>query len=162
MVHGCTYRSKVVYQLLPSLRSTDMSSSTHFQSGKQKLRVTESRNELTTDIDVVDAKGIIRVLRNCDAQIFSGYREYENIFEIPDTSKVIGVIMRVLKSGGAVFISGAGTSGRLAHFVCSNFNRYLASQSRKPRFFHLIAGGEAALPSPRERRRCIRSSSWRL
>ena len=74
-----------------------MSSSTHSHSGKQKLRVTESRNELTTDIDVVDAKGIIRVLRNCDAQIFSGYREYENIFEIPDTSKVIGVIMRVLK-----------------------------------------------------------------
>ena len=150
MVHGNKHRSAIADQLLSSLRFRVMSSSTHSHSGKQKLRVTESRNELTTDIDVVDAKGIIRVLRNCDAQIFSGYREYENIFEIPDTSKVIGVIMRVLKSGGAVFISGAGTSGRLAHFVCSNFNRYLASQSRKPRFFHLIAGGEAALLKSQE------------
>ena len=69
-----------------------MSTSSRSHSGKQRLRVTESRNELTTDIDVVDAKGIIRVLRNCDAQIFSGYREYENIFEIPDTTKVISAI----------------------------------------------------------------------
>ena len=99
-----------------------MSKSTATTTAASSLRITESRNELTTDIDVIDSNGIIRVLRNCDAQLFSGYREYENIFEIKDMDNVINVLVDVYNTNGVVFVSGAGTSGRLAHFVCCNFN----------------------------------------
>ena len=127
-----------------------MSKSTATTTAASSLRITESRNELTTDIDVIDSNGIIRVLRNCDAQLFSGYREYENIFEIKDMDNVINVLVDVYNTNGVVFVSGAGTSGRLAHFVCCNFNKYLISQEKKPIFYHLIAGGEAALLKSQE------------
>ncbi|NLE59529.1 MAG: hypothetical protein GX616_14300, partial [Planctomycetes bacterium] len=42
----------------------------------QKLSITETPNELTTDIDVASPVGIVRLLRATDAQIYSGYRDY--------------------------------------------------------------------------------------
>ena len=67
-----------------------------------------------------------------------------------DLENVILALVHVYTTNGVVFISGAGTSGRLAHFVCCNFNKYLASKGKKPIFYHLIAGGEAALLKSQE------------
>lgn len=46
---------------------------------------------------------------------------------------------------GAVFISGAGTSGRLAFLAATWANEMLAARGRPPCFHHVIAGGDAAL-----------------
>lgn len=109
------------------------------------VTVTEARSELTRDIDVESPAEIVRTLRNCDAQIFSGYRSYENIFECDSVSTVANVIADVLRTDGMVIMIGAGTSGRLAHFVCSSFNQHLVRLGRPPRFFHSCAGGDDAL-----------------
>ena len=43
--------------------------------------VTELENELTNEIDLVDAIGIVRLLRQTDAQIFYGWRHYLSLYE---------------------------------------------------------------------------------
>jgi|EP00945_MAST-04E_sp_MAST-4E-sp1_P004549 N-acetylmuramic acid 6-phosphate (MurNAc-6-P) etherase len=115
-----------------------------------KLRVTESRNENTKNIDMEDPEGIIRVLRGCDMQLFSGYLHYENVFDSTAIPEVSNVIRQVLETDGMVVVSGAGTSGRLAHYVCTSFNTYLRSLGKPPQFYHLCAGGDAALLAAQE------------
>ena len=43
--------------------------------------ITELRNELTIDIDVGTATDIARTLRQCDAQIFSGWKDFPSVLD---------------------------------------------------------------------------------
>jgi hypothetical protein len=46
-----------------------------------KQPITETSNELTKDIDLVDALGVLRMLRQSDAQLFSGYSNVPGIYD---------------------------------------------------------------------------------
>jgi hypothetical protein len=45
--------------------------------------VTEQTNPLTQDLDIAGARGIIRLLRQTDAQIFSGWRTFDSLNDKP-------------------------------------------------------------------------------
>ena len=42
--------------------------------------ITESSNEYSTSLDVVDAAGIVQIFEDCDVQLFTGYKDYSGIF----------------------------------------------------------------------------------
>ena len=49
------------------------------QSSSSELPITERANELTDKLDLASPLGMVRLLRGCDAQIFSGYRAYTSL-----------------------------------------------------------------------------------
>lgn len=117
--------------------------------------ITETPNELTTDIDLTDAVGICRLLRQTDSQIFNGWRHYPALRDTEIIDKMQTAIKRiaaVLKGRGKkrVVISGAGTSGRLAMFASRTFNYLLEDLGYQPVFDYLIAGGNKALIKAQE------------
>jgi hypothetical protein len=44
-------------------------------------RISESVNALTADIDVTPPVGIVRLLRQSDAQMFAGFGGWEGVFD---------------------------------------------------------------------------------
>lgn len=117
--------------------------------------VTESPNPLTQDIDTASPAGILRLLRQCDSQVFSGYLTHPCIMDdemLEVAAQVAWRLSRVLAEGdrGRIVLSGAGTSGRLAVFLAREFNRLLRGMHAQERFHSLIAGGERALIAPVE------------
>ncbi len=44
-------------------------------------RITELPNPLTHDIDVASPVGIVRLLRQSDAQMFAGFKEWEGLLD---------------------------------------------------------------------------------
>lgn len=42
--------------------------------------ITELANEITNEIDIVDATGIVRLLRQTDAQMFYGWRHHPSLY----------------------------------------------------------------------------------
>lgn len=120
----------------------------------QKLPITETPNELTTDIDVASPAGIVRLLRAADSQIYSGYRGFPAICDDEIVAKIIQAVewaAPVLgREDSVVVISGAGTSGRLAMFASRAFNRFLVSRKRVPNVRYLIAGSNLALITAQE------------
>jgi N-acetylmuramic acid 6-phosphate (MurNAc-6-P) etherase len=117
--------------------------------------ITETPNELTTDIDVASPLEMVRLLRASDAQIFNGYRGHPALTDRSILSRVGQVIgwaaAGVGRPDAAVVIAGAGTSGRLAMFACRTFNRFLSARRRSPNFRYLIAGGDRALIKAQEK-----------
>ncbi|GAB4324165.1 MAG: hypothetical protein Kow0059_19670 [Candidatus Sumerlaeia bacterium] len=112
--------------------------------------ITELPNELTHDIDVVGALGIVRLLRQTDSQIFNGWREYAGLYDddvLETLERLIGVLAAALKTPErtAVVLSGAGTSGRLAFFIARRFNSVMRTSGRPECFHYLMAGGDKAL-----------------
>ncbi len=117
---------------------------------KRLLSLTEIPNELTDDIDIASPVGIVRILRQSDAQMFNGWRDYPCLCDIETYKKIEKCVVEFIKfykSGGkrAVVISGAGTSGRLAMYVARTFNLLLKKKGLDPIFHHLIAGTNLAL-----------------
>jgi N-acetylmuramic acid 6-phosphate (MurNAc-6-P) etherase len=112
------------------------------------VSITETSNEVTEEIDVCNPKEILRILRQCDQQIFSGWRQYPGIFDDEILAKVEFICQQVKEviaresSKSAIVISGSGTSGRLAFFCCRQFNKLLQDFNKPPIFHYLIAGGD--------------------
>ncbi|NLX20740.1 MAG: hypothetical protein GXY55_03585 [Phycisphaerae bacterium] len=120
----------------------------------QLRSITESPNELTTDIDVASPEGIVRLLRASDAQIYNGYRDYPAVCDDEIVARIAQAILWAAPLMGrrdaAIVISGAGTSGRLAMFAARTFNRHLATRRQVPNFSYLIAGTDLALIKAQE------------
>lgn len=57
---------------------------------KLAIPITETPNELTLDIDVADAVGKLRILRQADAQVFTGWRD------LPGALEAVAVLLRDL------------------------------------------------------------------
>ena len=116
--------------------------------------ITESPNELTTDIDIATPLQIVRLLRAADAQIFAGYGGYAGLYDtetIAKLAKLAAVAARMLHTRrGAIVLSGAGTSGRLAMFIARTFNEKLGADLATGPFRYTIAGGDAALITAQE------------
>ena len=103
---------------------------------------------------MADPVGIVRMLRQSDAQMFSGYDVHASLMdeEIIEKLALVGWKMaRLLRDpDNRILLAGAGTSGRFAHLHCLEFNRILRERRLPEIFRPLIAGGEAALIQAQE------------
>ena len=114
------------------------------------LPVTETPSEITRDLDLADGETSSRLLASCDAQIFQGWRGSGGLVAdsvLDAAARVTQSAVEVLRAGpkGRILVAGAGTSGRLAHLVCRQFNRLLRAAGRTEAFRALVAGGVQAL-----------------
>jgi N-acetylmuramic acid 6-phosphate (MurNAc-6-P) etherase len=113
------------------------------------LPITERANELTDTLDIENPLGILRLLRGCDAQIFSGYKSFPSLSDLSvrdAMDKVSNTAERICNSdNGIVVMSGSGTSGRVAFLIARNLNEVLEEAGKRPCFRYLCSGGDAAL-----------------
>ncbi len=114
-----------------------------------KQAITEASNPLTRNLDIADQTAIIRMLRQSDAQLFSGYEHHPSVMDeemIESIARAAFRLSRILvDTDSYVYMSGAGTSGRLAALLSIQFNEVLRSRKMREVFKPLVAGGEAAL-----------------
>ncbi|KAM4711432.1 LOW QUALITY PROTEIN: glucokinase regulatory protein [Anableps anableps] len=121
------------------------------------LPVSEMSNPITRDIDRAPTTSIVKMLQACDAQMFqekSG-AAYERLLSEQVVKTLMEVAERVrltLKDpqDSLVILSGCGTSGRLAFFITSRFNRELRRLNHSAVCSYIIAGGDRALLSSQE------------
>jgi N-acetylmuramic acid 6-phosphate (MurNAc-6-P) etherase len=115
----------------------------------KELPITERANELTDKLDVATPLGMVRLLRGCDAQIFSGYRSYISLADVSirNVMKKVSLAAKdiILSNNGVVVMSGSGTSGRIAFLVARNLNQVLLANGLRPCFKYLCSGGDSAL-----------------
>jgi N-acetylmuramic acid 6-phosphate (MurNAc-6-P) etherase len=120
---------------------------------ERKRSLTETPNPLTGNIDLAGPLGIVRLLRQTDAQIFAGFETYPGFYDkdvLDAIARVASVAQEILEHPrGRVVFSGAGTSGRLAMFLAREFNAMFRSLDKRP-FEYIIAGGPAALIQAQE------------
>ena len=118
-------------------------------NAKKELPITERANELTDKLDIATPLGMVRLLRGCDAQIFSGYRSYTSLADVSirDVMKKVSIAARdiILSNNSVVVMSGSGTSGRIAFLVARNLNQVLFKNGLRPCFKYLCSGGDSAL-----------------
>lgn len=120
--------------------------------------ITEQPNELTRAIDQAEPLQLVRLLRQCDAQIFSGYDGLPGLADRPCLGAAVlaaeqaAALLRQHAQGQPVRIvlSGSGTSGRMAFLMARRFNAALRGRGLQPCFSYLCAGGDVALFSSRE------------
>lgn len=93
--------------------------------------VTEKPNSLTEDLDVAGSRGIVRLLRQSDAQVFAGWGPYVGLYDQPTQDTLAGIVDTVQPWFKAdfdasqrvkVIMAGAGTSGRLSFFCARSLN----------------------------------------
>jgi N-acetylmuramic acid 6-phosphate etherase len=105
---------------------------------------TETRNPSSSDIDRLSTVDMLTVINQADAEIPAAVGKV-----IPEIAKAVDAIAERLRSGGRLFYTGAGTSGRLG----------VLDASECPPTFNvppdlvqgLIAGGDRALRTSTER-----------
>nr|XP_015808016.2 glucokinase regulatory protein [Nothobranchius furzeri] len=121
------------------------------------LPVSEKSNALTRDIDQASAERIVRMLQLCDAQMFQEETgpTYQRILSCQMVRTLMEVAERVHlilqdPQDSLVVLSGCGTSGRLAFFITSGFNKALRQLNRSDIYSYIIAGGDRALFSSQE------------
>ncbi|XP_027955209.1 LOW QUALITY PROTEIN: glucokinase regulatory protein [Eumetopias jubatus] len=123
------------------------------------LPITEKSNPLTQDLDKADAEQIVRLLGQCDAEIFQEEGQvmptYQRLYSeliLTTMVQVAGKVQEVLKEPdrGLVVLSGGGTSGRMAFLMSVSFNQLMKGLGQKPLYTYLIAGGNRSVVASRE------------
>ena len=115
------------------------------------IPITERSNELTADIDVATASDIVRTLRQCDSQIFSGWKHFPSVYDeevIITMDRIAQKATEMLKDNSgetAIVLSGCGTSGRLAFILAKKFSQLAKTQQLPVCYEYLISGGDIAL-----------------
>ncbi|XP_026308873.1 glucokinase regulatory protein-like [Piliocolobus tephrosceles] len=103
----------------------------HLSGYEAALPVTEKSNPLTQDLDKADAEEIVRLLGQCDAEIFQEEGQalptYQRLCSksiLTTMVQVAGKVQEVLKEPdrGLMVLSGGGTSGRMAFLMSVSFN----------------------------------------
>uniref|UniRef100_G7PLW9 Glucokinase regulatory protein n=1 Tax=Macaca fascicularis TaxID=9541 RepID=G7PLW9_MACFA len=121
--------------------------------------ITEKSNPLTQDLDKADAEEIVRLLGQCDAEIFQEEGQalptYQRLYSesiLTTMAQVAGKVQEVLKEpdGGLVVLSGGGTSGRMAFLMSVSFNQLMKGLGQKSLYTYLIAGGDRSVVASRE------------
>jgi len=116
--------------------------------------ISETQNPLTRNLDVADPTGMLRLFRQVDAQMFVGWDTYPGILDEEKLEALARVSFQMSElltgSDNVIILSGAGTSGRLAHLLALEFNRILRDRRLPEIFKPLIAGGDAALIQAQE------------
>jgi N-acetylmuramic acid 6-phosphate (MurNAc-6-P) etherase len=120
------------------------------------IPITESSHPITVDLDVAEPGVFLRLLRQVDMQIFSGWMGYDSVLDDVPLEMAARLAWRMSRhflgeeEKGPIILSGAGTSGRLAFFLVREFNRQLRAAHGPECFRACIAGGERALVLPVE------------
>ena len=132
---------------------------------ESSLPVTERTNDFTTSLDVSSSLGMIRQLRQCDAQVFTGYEDFPCLTDASMKQKIqasIACVETILHanlhpttttttttlSEGRVVLSGSGTSGRLGMLISRDLNRVVRSvmgSAHPLPFGYTISGDDAAI-----------------
>nr|XP_038967742.1 glucokinase regulatory protein isoform X1 [Rattus norvegicus] len=121
--------------------------------------ITEKSNPLTRNLDKADAEKIVKLLGQCDAEIFQEEGQivptYQRLYSesvLTTMLQVAGKVQEVLKEpdGGLVVLSGGGTSGRMAFLMSVSFNQLMKGLGQKPLYTYLIAGGDRSVVASRE------------
>lgn len=112
--------------------------------------ITELSNETTIDIDSSDSTGIVRILRQCDGQIFSGWRDHPCIYDMEILEPLENLNKHIQQAllhpdNYCVVFSGCGTSGRIGFMLANKFNALSKEQDTSGPFRYIIAGGDTAL-----------------
>ncbi|XP_076156274.1 glucokinase regulatory protein [Alosa pseudoharengus] len=123
------------------------------------LPVTEKSNPLSLDIDRAGPQQIVRVLQECDAEVFQGDLQPDAEFKRLYSESVIQILVDVADrvktilrepDDSLIVLSGCGTSGRIAFLLANTFNRMLGRHQQKPVYSYIIAGGDKALLTSQE------------
>ncbi|KAL2098835.1 hypothetical protein ACEWY4_005315 [Coilia grayii] len=123
------------------------------------LPVTEQSNPLSRDIDRAGPGQIVRVLQECDAEVFQGDLEPDSQYKRLYSESVVQTLKKVAERVNAILkdpedclivLSGCGTSGRIAFLLSNTFNRILARHQQRPVYSYIIAGGDRALLTSQE------------
>lgn len=119
----------------------------------EQLRITETPNPLSLQIDQATTTMFIETFQQVDHQIFTGYRDYTKITDSVFISKLSAVISKLsdqIHDGKRwkVVLSGCGTSGRIAGYIAIEFNHLFANPNLS--FDYLCAGGPEALLKEQE------------
>lgn len=96
--------------------------------------ISERVNDLTRNLDVVGPRGIVRLLRQCDAQIFAGWEEWSGLSDAPTLEcleQLADSILPEIRARSSpdqpcnvkFIMSGAGTSGRLSFYCARTLNK---------------------------------------
>ena len=115
--------------------------------------ITETANSLTAELDAASPLGLVRLLRQSDAQLFAGWSTFAGTSDASCVAALCALAQHVAHAfahGGHVVLSGSGTSGRMAFLLARAFNLRLARAGRPQRCHYLCAGGDVALFSSRE------------
>ena len=111
----------------------------------QSSRVTERKNPLSRSLDgSLSAERFLKVLQACDSQIYSGFEDYNSIFDngiIYQMLRVSEMIAQMLTNGGLVISMGCGTSGRIAYMVSKRYQDLLKNTN----IDYICAAGDSAL-----------------
>lgn len=112
--------------------------------------ITELPNELSNQADLLSPEEFVRILRQVDSQVFSGWRQYPGLLD-PSTIQTLEYcsekIVEILRKPqtGAIVLSGCGTSGRVAFLTSRYVNRLLGAFNIPPCVQCTISGGDRAL-----------------
>ncbi|GAB1598535.1 glucokinase regulatory protein-like [Argonauta hians] len=119
--------------------------------------VTEMRNPITSNIDMLTPQEMVKAFELCDLEIFSGWGKYKdhNIFNdaLQDTIASVTQIAKNLiqdPARNSIVLSGCGTSGRLAFLLVRTMNIKLKEMGMEPCFRYIMAGGDQALFTSQE------------
>ena len=102
--------------------------------------VTEKRNPLSVDIDVMDTEGIVRLINSEDQKVAKIVEK-----EIPYIVEAVEIITKAFKNGGRLIYAGAGTSGRMGVLDAAECPPTFGVNSEMVQ--GIIAGGYGALRS---------------
>ncbi|XP_015245045.1 PREDICTED: glucokinase regulatory protein [Cyprinodon variegatus] len=136
---------------IPAFSSTPDWESTGYEP------VSEMSNPITREIDRAPASSIVKMLHACDIQMFQ--EESGLAYEKLLSNQVVETLMKVAErvqliledpQDSLIVLSGCGTSGRLAFFITSGFNRELRRLNQGAICLYIIAGGDRALFSSQE------------
>ena len=119
-------------------------------SGQFKLGalVTESSHPVTANLSEVaktDIAAALGLLFQADADVVNKFREFAASGR---AEKIAAVILDSIKSGGKIFFTGCGSTGRLSILLDSIWRDYWARQKNpdmENRTFSVMAGGDYAL-----------------
>jgi N-acetylmuramic acid 6-phosphate (MurNAc-6-P) etherase len=122
---------------------------------KKKQRITELAHDATAELDVAPAVSAVRMLREADAQMYTGFRGHAGIYDaehLASLERLADAYRRVMAEGGIVCAGGCGTSGRIAFLAARDHARHWrrsaaggASEQRAVRFEYLSSGGDVSL-----------------
>lgn len=100
--------------------------------------VTEERNPVSEDIDILPTSEILRIMNQEDASVIDALRA-----AIPAITRAVDEAAGVVINGGRIFYAGAGTSGRLGVLDASEIPPTFSAP--QDLFQSIIAGGDKAL-----------------
>jgi N-acetylmuramic acid 6-phosphate (MurNAc-6-P) etherase len=116
------------------------------------IPISETSNDLTKHIDVLDPLGFVRVLSQSDMQLFSGFLDVPSVFDpsivetIKEISKIVKAFLTDPSISPTIVFTGCGTSGRIAYLAARNFNLLCKELGLPQPFRYFISGTSHFLP----------------